>query len=234
MLVSVGELISKSFAFAKEHWKKYVPFVGVMILAMIPNLGFFLLSLYKPSIIFSLLLLITVIGMIYASLLINIAIVRSTKKLFDKQSIENVSMSLRDAKPLVGALFVSSLIFAACVIGGAILFIIPGIIFAVWYMFFAYEVVFNNQRGMAALNESKKIVSGRWWAVLWRMIGPALPVVIFFGVVQAVVGTSVAGTAVYSIVSFVAMFFTMPYQQAAQFMLYQDLKAKPVTAPVQK
>jgi hypothetical protein len=30
------------------------------------------------------------------------------------------------------------------------------------------------------------------------------------------------------------MFFTMPYQQAAQFMLYQDLKAKPVTAPVQK
>jgi hypothetical protein len=52
------------------------------------------------------------------------------------------------------------------VVGGLLLFIIPGIIWGVYYSFGIFVVVLRNKRGMAALNYSKSLVKPQWGRVV--------------------------------------------------------------------
>lgn len=56
-------------------------------------------------------------------------------------------------------------------LGGFTLFIIPGMIMAL-YLTFAYQVImFEGVRGKAALVRSIELVYGRWWAIFGRITG---------------------------------------------------------------
>jgi hypothetical protein len=63
---------------------------------------------------------------------------------------------------------------------GFILFIIPGVLFTVWYAFVMYMVILDKKRGLALLGESKKLSAGRFWRVFGRLVVPTL----FWGLVS--------------------------------------------------
>jgi hypothetical protein len=52
----------------------------------------------------------------------------------------------------------------------ALLLIIPGIIFSVYYSFSTYALVYEKQTGMAALKRSQQLVKNYWWAVVARTV----------------------------------------------------------------
>ncbi len=54
--------------------------------------------------------------------------------------------------------------------GGFLLFIIPGIIFSIWFSLAVVVLVFEEKRGAAALFRSKQLIAGRWWGVFWRFL----------------------------------------------------------------
>ncbi len=54
--------------------------------------------------------------------------------------------------------------------GGAILFIIPGIIFAVWFSLSLFVLIVEDERGLNALLKSKQYVDAKWGGVAWRLI----------------------------------------------------------------
>ena len=64
--------------------------------------------------------------------------------------------------------------------GASMLFVIPGLVLAVWFMFAPYIMVMENVRGWQALLRSKEYVRGYWWPVFWRLIGFGLISFIFF------------------------------------------------------
>ena len=66
---------------------------------------------------------------------------------------------------------------------GMVIFIIPGVIFSVYYMFTTYVVVLRNESGIDALSYSKSLVQGQWW----RMFGIALAIGIIIAVVTMAV-----------------------------------------------
>ena len=68
------------------------------------------------------------------------------------------------------------------------LFIIPGIILAVWFVFGGYIFVYENIGGMKALSKSKEYVKGRWFGVFLRLI-----VVFIFNVAIYIVLTFLTG-----------------------------------------
>jgi hypothetical protein len=196
---------------------------------------------YGQGILVILLLLIVAIASIIVSLITSTSMIMVTKKLLDKQMVDEPKKMMNDAKKIIGGVFIVGLLVALIVIGGSILLFIPGLIFAIWYSFAVFEAVLNNKRGMEALSESKKLVSGRWWAILWRLIGPSIPLIIVVFVVQFIVG--IIAVAFHSfavsqlltlIVNYVLYFFILPYSMSAQMMLYQDAKAKPVSGAMQK
>lgn len=66
----------------------------------------------------------------------------------------------------------------------SILLIIPGIIFAIYYLIYNYTFFFEDLKGMNALKRSKELVSGYWWAVFGR--------VLFIGVLAGVLNILLA------------------------------------------
>jgi len=76
-----------------------------------------------------------------------------------------------------------SFLFGIVVLGGSILFIIPGIIFFIWFSQATFVVLFENIHGWSALKRSKRYVKGRWWGVVGRIV--------FIGLIMGVISMAV-------------------------------------------
>jgi hypothetical protein len=59
-------------------------------------------------------------------------------------------------------------LFGFIVGGGFLLFVIPGVIFLVWFLFSAFVAVAEEETGMGALLKSKEYVRSRWFDVFLR------------------------------------------------------------------
>ena len=88
------------------------------------------------------------------------------------------------------------------IVGGMILLIIPGIIFAVWVTFAKYLVIEMDLKPMEALRESKRITKGVRWKIFWFYIVSGF--VLFLGFLCLIVGiffaaplVFIAGTVLY-------------------------------------
>lgn len=108
-------------------------------------------------------------------------------------------------------------------IGGFILLIIPGIIFAVWFSLAIFIVVSEDLKGMAALLKSKGYVRGRWGSVFWRF----LLIGIFY------VAISLFITFIFWLLNipysseinkFIMGLFLTPLMVTYMFLLYSNLK----------
>lgn len=63
-----------------------------------------------------------------------------------------------------------NILSAIIILVGFLLFIIPGIIFTVWYSLAAYVLIFEDRKGWPALKRSKEIIKGYWWPVFGRLL----------------------------------------------------------------
>jgi len=90
------------------------------------------------------------------------------------QAVVDDKLAFRDALakgksiaiPLAWAGFLTGFIIA----GGFMLFIIPGIIFTIWFFFAQFIVVSEGLRGMGSLLKSKEYVRGEWFNVALRLL----------------------------------------------------------------
>ncbi len=117
-----------------------------------------------------------------------------------------------------------SLLVGIITAGGFFLFVIPGIVFAVWFSFAMVVLIAENVKGMNALFTSREYVRGRWWAVLWRFL--------FIGLVYLLVylGTLLfrlipMPELAYQIIDFVVSFLFTPIIAIYSFLVYKNLKA---------
>ena len=65
-----------------------------------------------------------------------------------------------------GLLFLLGLIIG----GGSLLFIVPGILFTVWFSFCYYILAEEGSSGIASIEKSYRLVRGRGWAVFRRLL----------------------------------------------------------------
>lgn len=101
-------------------------------------------------------------------------------------------------------------------IGGILLLIIPGIIFAVWYGFARFILVTEGKGVKESLSASKKLVEGRFWKVLGRMA-----VFVVFGLLIQIVFAAVP----YGIGALIAQLFEALIVLPS-FLLYKELAHK--------
>lgn len=71
---------------------------------------------------------------------------------------------------MVGAYVWVAFLVSFVVMGGFLLFIIPGIIFMVWFSLATYVVVNENIRGMDALMRAKEYARGKWFPIFLRLV----------------------------------------------------------------
>lgn len=123
------------------------------------------------------------------------------------------------------------------VAGGFLLLVIPGILFLVWFWLSFYPLIFEEKRGMLALFESRELVSGRFWQVLWRFLA--------LGIVIIAISMPFLGPLAFfqmenteMIISHFLQLFIMPFSIVYGFLIYQNLrelkKEIPSPAPLLK
>lgn len=180
MLIHPFEIIKNSLVLYQKNWRKFSPYI---ILLLIPSLtltalgvGSLYLYLYVQSskLISSLVVLSVFVASMIFSLWVTIALAKAIKACLDKEEPKNWKENLGSTSHLIWPVIITYIIAALIILGGTILFIIPGIIFFVWYTFNFYTVIFEEKTALKALRASKNLVVGRWWSILFRWLVPVI------------------------------------------------------------
>lgn len=248
MLISASDIIKKSIDLYKNNAKLFLTY---SLLLLVPST---LITLASFSLSFSLMISASIpLGFLLYGLLIvcislgtlwiSISFIHVIAARYEDRESLGIGENFRRATPLVLPTMLVGILTGLAVVSGIILFIIPGIIFAIWFGFSFYSVILDNKRGLEALKYSKLLVSGRWWGVVWRLFAPAL----FFGITLSIIqwligipfGVSITESSgefsgailVYTILSGILTMLFVPLNTAAPTILYEELK-KTMTAPI--
>jgi len=115
------------------------------------------------------------------------------------------------------------LLCALVVMGGLILFVIPGIYFGFRLALSEQVLVIEGHRGRAALSRSWNLVKGHWWHVFGALIVTALLTGFISGIFTAPFDSNLALSAIGQTI---ARVITMPYTAIVGVLLYLDIRVR--------
>lgn len=177
-LIDPMDIVRKSIALYKEHRDLFASYIKLLA---IPSgavvIGSEILNLFfaeLPPVLGFAFLFLLVIPASVVSVWISIAMIRAIGDLFLGVPVKPVRDMLKASVPLIIQSVIVSILSALAVLGGLLLFIIPGIIFSIWFAFAVYALVLDGKRNVSALVASKALVKGRWFAVATRLGIPAI------------------------------------------------------------
>jgi hypothetical protein len=204
--------LKKDFSFEDVFsgaWKVFSQdTASIIVLPLIANIPFFIVSFIAgtgvgaESItdffasdgfnskmgVYVILFLALVVAGIFLGITAFIAVVTIVDNILHKKEV-NLSAIFSDSMnkfwPMVWVFIVKNFLLIFLFL----LLIIPGIIFTVYWLFAEYIFVLKGERGMKALDYSKKITKGKWWKIFLYLFLASLivgiPSVIFTGVFTA-------------------------------------------------
>lgn len=234
-LMSVEELLSKSWEVYKSRFWSIVGLMGVfllfrllfLIIGLISGTGVGIGTIFLSGteikttpegwpgfiIIFLFLLLIG----IFLQSWINASLIYLIKERGQKIGIKK---SLKKGWSVLLSFIWIGFLVGLRVFGGSLLFIIPGIIFAVWFAFSEYVLIDEGIKGSKALSRSKELVKGFFGEVLWRLF-----IIAAIGIIAGFLQESVEEqTALSIIIALITIFFLNPFSTIYSFLLYKNLK----------
>lgn len=170
MTPSPRDLLVSTFSVYRAHFWLLIGYASWMLL---PEAVFLVGATFLPkSFATGVLIGLTILIQLFVGLWLVICIMSITRHAFHNHPIDPNEISvhaLRRIQSVLGVVFLQTLI----ILGGILLFIIPGIIFWVWYSMGQVAAALDGQRPMEALATSRALVVNQFWAVLWRlMAGP--------------------------------------------------------------
>jgi hypothetical protein len=240
-LPGVGDLLKRAFSVYKT---RLGTLVGIMAIPLIigwvtsfliqiaipfiqlPSAGTSLLMFFLFFIILGLALALA-IGLL--SFWAQISLILAIK---DREEKIGIIESFRRGWHKIISFFWVSFLVGFITWGGFMLFIIPGIIFSIWFGFSVYVLISEDLRGMNALFRSKQLVAGYWWKVLWRFFVFNCIIFLFYGffIIAGLLAYFLAPSFIvfnepaFNLISYLFTIFLTPFALVFGFLLYEDLK----------
>jgi hypothetical protein len=234
-----------------ESWNLYRKHLWLMVgysaWLLLPVGALFLLTFAPEHWLVVILVLLSMLIEVYLVLWMTIAVVRSTHRLLHKQEVNPTAISQESLARLLPLLQVA-ILQGLIILGGLLLFLIPGLIFSIWYAFTQLATILEDKKPVEALSASKMLVQGRFFPVLWRLVsGPILLALAYSMVVGFVLMLIALSTGTdmdilvgdespdwVILVRTIGEIFLIPLLLIYSVMLYQDLKKHPVSQEVDK
>lgn len=238
-LLKASEILGQAWGLYQQ---RLVTFLGIMLLPMLVLCGSVALVVggavfYRTNIFVSQSIteVAPFLGLIAAVVLVNIV----------SQSWANVALlyAIKDSRENLGIIKAYSQAWNKIIpywwvaflggiitLGGFIAFVIPGILFALWFSFASIVLVVEDLRGMDALRKSREYVTGRVWALLGRLL--------FVGVVAWIISMVTSLAFGFSRIPFsfvisplISGLFVLPFIRVYLFFVYENFKNLKQTAP---
>lgn len=230
----IALLKSAWFIYADRFWL-FVKTILMSIAGMIPfaisMLLFLLISVLKLSDTINVALLV-IAGLIsLAAFLFGIYISLRFKAASYILCAEEKTITIKElfnkTKGLAWPFFVVSLGTAILVVLWSILFIIPGVIFAVFYAFSVFTLIFDKKSPGQALKHSKELVKGYWWPVFGRLVFIGVLIAVLSAIISAISSTMPDKSIQQSIwmaIGQIATTILSPVLIVYTYLLYKNLK----------
>ncbi|HVY67996.1 MAG TPA: hypothetical protein VHA30_03845, partial [Patescibacteria group bacterium] len=179
---------------------------------------------------FVVLIVLIVIAAIYIYVWAQVALIHAIK---DHAEPIGIKEAFRRSSHKIDAYFMASILVILATVGGFILFIVPGIIFAVWYSLACYIVIGEDAKPVQALKKSRAYVRGSWWSVFGRLLFLILLYLIIYIpvaiVISIIINASGAGKETADTIGQYAgqivSLLTTPLFAAYGYQVYSNLKA---------
>jgi hypothetical protein len=238
MLISAEDLIKSSIDLYKKHFRMFIEY-SILVYAppiITAGISYFLLTymLWAGTILTYVLSIILTLAGGIISFWFSISFFRIIATCREGKAPKSIKLEINTALKLLWPAILASIIAGLAVLGGFVLLIVPGIIFSLWFSFTLLAVALDNKKGVDALRVSKKLVSGRWWGVLWRILLPGLLYLVVSFVVElpfeilANVSPSITTVAIATIVTAITTLVITPFITTVHTILYLELKKVPV------
>jgi hypothetical protein len=245
VLISALDIIKKSWELFAKNWRKLLVYMALLLLpsVVLSILGVVSLymSAYVPSSTISTSIIILLVGAasVVFTLWTAIAFAKVLYNCLKNQTTGEWKSVYSSSSGLIWPVIYTSFLVSLIVMGGTLLFIIPGIIFMIWYSFSFYTVVFEGKTWMQALTASKSLVAGRWWPILWRLLLPGFVFGLLAGLaatlcsylIELIPLSAMTNAIVERVVSSVINIIITPVTAAASLILYVSAKENPVSMP---
>ena len=231
--------LSSAVTLLKDAWKIYKQklktFLGIMIITSLVTILFvailfipFLLKLGTIGIVIKIILLsISIIGIVITQLWGTIALIYTTVNHEQKIGIKEAFQKTQNK--IISCLWIAFL-SGFIITGGMFLFIIPGMLFSIWFSFVYYILITENLNGINALLKSKEYIKGKFWGVLWRLIFIGL----FIGLLYVFIFFLASllfeflqknnYNFIFDIISQIISIFITPFFTIYCFLIYKNLK----------
>jgi uncharacterized membrane protein YesL len=235
-LLPINDIIGTGWKFYKKNFVKFLKPLGILILPyiLILTLNYSVrMNLLDNAPILGVSTFIALILFILFDIWMMIYMIKLADKLLKKQKIDQGKLFLIALKKIPSLIWIAILNFLI-ILGGFILFIIPGIFWSMWYSYSAYANIIEdgNIKGIEALIASKKLVKRRAWDTFGRSLFPVLFVefflylgagLIFLILYASGLQVSLAFWIVY-IIMMILVFILIPLFYSFQVIVYNNLK----------
>ncbi len=165
--LGLGGILDQAISLLRNHFGLLFGIVGLTIIPFTAILGLVQVSMIVPGDLQSIQyaqIVATVAGGIFGLLvgtLVNAAMIHAVASLYLSRPTTIGQCFSQGARRYL-ALLGTSLLMALAIMGGMILCIIPGIIFAFWFMLAQHVAVLEGISGSAALGRSKVLMKGNY------------------------------------------------------------------------
>lgn len=196
----------EAFSYGWGKMKENFWFFVIALIVVFVAAGIFSsLQVYFSKTLVGLGILFTLIR-IFVQIAISVGLVTITLKVFNNQKpvlndfVANINLTWN--------YFLGGLVYMLIVLGGLILLIVPGIMWAMSYQMFGYFIIDKKMKPMEALRESRKITKGSRWNLF------------FFCILAGLI--NILGAIVFGI----GLFATVPMTSMASVWVYKKLLNK--------
>lgn len=227
-LHGIGDLLSESWNIFQKHFRLII---GVVVPGIIVGVAAGALFLFDDTIVISLASLVGGLVSIWVTVSLLYAI--------SERDRITVAEALRKGGQRFFSYLWISLLSGFIVLGGFLLFIIPGIILAIWFSLALYILAAEDRRGMNALFRSKQMVQGYWWPVFGRflvlgLIGFAIMVPFMIAEIMLEGVENAGAIEILQIFQGVISMLFSAFAMVFGFLLYENLKAVKGELPFEK
>lgn len=247
MLISISELTRQSWDNYLKTWRKFAPFLAVLIGILILRyfLGFagLYLNAYTKlsSLAVDLTLALIFLILYLLGLWTTLSMIKMSQDLHKNLPVPNFRDIYTSSKHYIIPTIFISILFGIILFLGSLLFLIPGVIFFVWYYYATYAIIFENQTNLNSLKTSKNLALGRWFSMAFRIIIPKFVFFLFFIalmlIIPAIINrifhpSAIKYDLIGEIFNGILTALTLPLFIWSDVLLYFSAKENPLVVPV--
>lgn len=238
MILSASDLFAKSWGLYRQNFWLFIGYAAWLIL---PLAAFMVLSTFPKSWLIYVIIVLASLGELFIGIWILATVIITTVQLSENKTVDSTQTS-KKAMLRIQNLLATSLLQVLITLGGLILFVIPGLIFSIWYGLSQTIAVITNKRPVEALAHSKSLVQGRFFPVAWRMMSVPIALGLIYSVLVGSLISIIASTMGLDPIELVkgelpiwaeiletsGEIIIIPLILIYGTLLYQDLNANPV------